>query len=152
MIPADAAVPTEEAYIYRHVVSFEETNLVGNVYFVRHVAWQGRCREMFIHAHAPGVLGELERELRLVTLRVACRYMEELRAFDEIEMRMRLVSQVGHRISLAFDYIRSADGALVAYGEQEIGCMRAFAGGLVPTPPPQTLSEALARYSRRAVS
>ena len=34
----------EQYYEYRHVVGFEETNLVGNVYYVNYVRWQGRCR------------------------------------------------------------------------------------------------------------
>ena len=37
-----------KAFEYRHVVGFEETNLVGNVYYVNHLRWQGRCREMFL--------------------------------------------------------------------------------------------------------
>jgi hypothetical protein len=41
------------AYEYRHVVSFEETNLVGNVYYVNHIRWQGLCREMFLRDYAP---------------------------------------------------------------------------------------------------
>ena len=54
----------EQYYEYRHVVGFEETNLVGNVYYVNYVRWQGRCREMFLLEHAPSVLDEL-REIRL---------------------------------------------------------------------------------------
>ena len=27
-----------------HVVTFEETNLVGNVYYTNYFSWQGRCR------------------------------------------------------------------------------------------------------------
>ena len=34
----------EPYYEYRHIVSFEETNLVGNVYYVNYLRWQGRCR------------------------------------------------------------------------------------------------------------
>ena len=34
-------------YEYRHLVAFEESNLVGNVYYVNHLRWQGRCRELF---------------------------------------------------------------------------------------------------------
>ena len=30
-------------YEYRHLVGFEETDLVGNVYYVNYVRWQGRC-------------------------------------------------------------------------------------------------------------
>ena len=44
---------TSRAYEYRLVVGFEETNLVGNVYFVNHLRWQGKCREMFLRDHAP---------------------------------------------------------------------------------------------------
>ncbi|HLK54836.1 MAG TPA: acyl-CoA thioesterase, partial [Candidatus Angelobacter sp.] len=56
------------AYEYRHVVGFEETNLVGNVYYVSHLRWQGRAREMFLHEHVPEILTEFERGLALITL------------------------------------------------------------------------------------
>src|ERR1700675_4195534 len=82
--PADTA--SRSAFSYRHVVTFEETNMVGNVYFTQHIAWQGRCRELFLKEHAPSILDELARDLRLVTLRVSCEYFEELSAFDEIEV------------------------------------------------------------------
>ena len=68
------------AYEYRHVVGFEETNLVGNVYFVNHLRWQGRCRELFLRDHAPGVLAELGRGLSFVTIHVSCDYFEEVRS------------------------------------------------------------------------
>ena len=48
------------AYEYRHVVGFEETNLIGNVYYVNHVRWQGRCREMFLRDHAQVLLRLLQ--------------------------------------------------------------------------------------------
>lgn len=135
------------AYSYRHLVSFEETNLMGNVYFTRHLSWQGRCREMFLRDHAPDVLGELANGLRLVTLRVTCDYFEEARAFDELEIAMRLDSLRGHRIALTFEYLRPSTGsAPIAYGEQEIGCMRLYENGMDPVPPPSSLARALARY------
>src|SRR5205085_2718732 len=91
------------AFVYRHIVSFEETNLVGNVYFTRHLSWQGRCREMFLKYHAPAVMEELGRDLRLVTLRVSCEYFEELTALDEIDVRMSLTHIRQHRIGLDFN-------------------------------------------------
>ena len=57
-------------YEYRHVVGFEDTNLVGNVYYVNHLRWQGRCREMFLREHVPELLNELQSDLALVTLPV----------------------------------------------------------------------------------
>lgn len=34
-----------QTYEYRHIVGFEETNLVGHAHDANHVKWQGRCRE-----------------------------------------------------------------------------------------------------------
>ncbi|MGJ4941456.1 acyl-CoA thioesterase [Bradyrhizobium sp. HKCCYLS1011] len=137
-------------FSYRHTVSFEETNLVGNVYFTRHLSWQGRCREMFLKCHAPAVLGELAQDLRLVTLRVSCEYFEEVTALDEIDVVMSLAHIRQHRIGLDFNIYKAqpSERICVAHGFQEIGCMRATAQGLVPDRPPAPLAEALTLYGR----
>src|SRR5829696_474286 len=113
------------AYELRHVVGFEETNLVGNVYYANHVRWQGRCREMFLRDHAPEVVDELARGLHLVTTRVSCEYLSELFAFDEVVIRMRLGEVAQNRISMRFEYLRSTDDGeeLVARGEQQATCL-----------------------------
>lgn len=136
------------AYEYRHRVGFEETNLVGNVYYVNHLRWQGRCREMFLHDHAPEVAAELSRGLALATVRCSCEYFAELAPFDEIVLRMRLADLRQNRLRLTFDYFRLADGdeELVARGEQEIACMRRESEGTVPTPVPPALRAALEPY------
>ncbi|UFW90539.1 acyl-CoA thioesterase [Bradyrhizobium barranii] len=138
-------------FTYRHIVSFEETNLVGNVYFTRHLSWQGRCREMFLKSHAPTILDELTHDLRLVTLRVSCEYFEELTAFDEIDVQMSLAYLRQHRIGLDFNTFKLQPGGRVciARGFQQIGCMRATAQGLVPHRPPEPLAEALKPYAVR---
>jgi enediyne biosynthesis thioesterase len=141
--------PAAPAFIYRHIVSFEETNLVGNVYFTRHLSWQGRCREMFLKYHAPTVLEELACDLRLVTLRVSCEYFEELAALDEIDVQMSLAHLRQHRIGLNFTILKLELNrrVSVAQGFQEIGCMRATAHGLVPDHPPEALALALKPYT-----
>ena len=65
-------------YSYRHVVGFGDTNLVGNVYFVNHIEWQGRCREMFLREKAPEVVQGFAQGLALVTTRCSCEYLSEL--------------------------------------------------------------------------
>ena len=141
-------VATPRSYCYRHTVSFEETNIVGNVYFTRHLSWQGRCRELFLREYASEVLDDLQRNLRLVTLNVSCEYFAELHAFDEVEIRMWLAQLRQHRIKLGFDYLlrRSDSDLLVARGFQEIGCMRQTADGLAPTAVPHGLAAALAEF------
>jgi enediyne core biosynthesis thioesterase len=137
------------SYSYRHVVSFEETNVVGNVYFTRHLAWQGRCRELFLKEKVPAVLEELVGDLRLVTLRVSCEYFEELFALDAIDVLMSLSYLRQHRIGLDFDIVKSDAGKslCVARGFQEIGCMRKTSHGLSPTAPPSSLLDALKRFT-----
>jgi enediyne core biosynthesis thioesterase len=139
----------KRAYEYRHVVGFEDTNLVGNVYYVNHLRWQGRCRELFLRDHAPEVLAQLARDLSMVTLRCSCEYLEELSAFDEVVVRMRLGALTQNRMTLVFEYWRGAGGdeQLVARGEQQVACMRREGERLVPTPVPAELREALRLYA-----
>jgi enediyne biosynthesis thioesterase len=140
---------SRRAYEYRHVVSFEETNLVGNVYYVNHVSWQGRVREMFLRDHAPDVIAELSCGLSLATLRVSCEYLVELAAFDEVLIRMRLGELTQSRMTLLFEYWRqgAAGEELIARGEQQIACLRREGERLTPTPVPKSLREALAAYA-----
>ncbi|MFL6196667.1 MAG: acyl-CoA thioesterase [Thermoanaerobaculia bacterium] len=138
-----------KAYEYRHLVGFEETNLVGNVYYVNHLRWQGRCREMFLRDHAPEILAELADGLALATVRCSCEYLAELEAFDQLAVRMRLGGVAQNRITLHFEYWRlNGDGEeLVARGEQVVACMRREGKGAVPTPIPAPLREALKPYA-----
>ena len=135
----------QRAYEYRHLVGFEETNLVGNVYYVNHLRWQGRCREMFLRDHAPEMLAELSRGLALATVRCSCEYLAELEAFDSIVVRMRLGDVAQNRLTLLFEYWRQGEAGeeLVARGEQQIACMRREGERLVPAPVPEALREAL---------
>ena len=136
------------SFEYRHIVSFEETNLVGNVYYTNHLSWQGRCRELFLREQAPDVIDELGCGLSLATISCFCEYFAELMAFDEVIVRMRLVELMQNRILLTFEYWRIKGGGeeLVARGGQQIACMRRTGDKLVPAPVPQSLREALALY------
>ncbi|GAA4084677.1 acyl-CoA thioesterase [Actinomadura miaoliensis] len=132
-----------------HVVTFADTNVAGNVYFASHLAWQGRCRELFLAEHAPGVLARLDGDLALVTVSCSCDYYAELHAFDTVSVRMSLRERRGGRITMDFDYYLTGRGAarLVARGRQTIACMTRTGGGLVPADPPDDLAQALDAYA-----
>ena len=135
---------------YRHIVTLEETNLVGNVYFVNHLKWQGRCRELFLRDHAPELIEELSRGLALATVRCWCDYYAELEAFDEVAVRLRLGELTHSRIVLAYEYFRVRDSGeeLIARGEQQVACLRRLPGGGVrATEVPAALRTALASFS-----
>lgn len=131
---------------YRHTVGFAETNLVGNVYFTNYLSWQGRCRELFLLEHAPDVLAELQRGLALVTVRVSCDFLNELVAFDQVAVRMRLTAHTQNRATMSFEYWRLKDGGeeLVARGEQQVAAMRRQGESMAPTPFPPSMQAALA--------
>jgi enediyne biosynthesis thioesterase len=134
------------AYEFRHRVGFEETSLAGNVYFVNHLGWQGRCRELFLQEYAPSVLREMGAGLCLVTTHCSCEYLQELYAFDEVVVRMRLADLVQNRMTLSFEYWRRApDGGetLAARGTQGVAFMRRDGAGMIPAPVPRALRAAL---------
>ncbi len=133
---------------YRHTVGFEETNLVGNVYYVNYLRWQGRCREMFLHRHAPEVLADVRADLKLFTLKVDCEFFAELTAFDEIAVRMHLIELAQTQLEFGFDYVRLADEGetLAARGRQRVACMRGPNNHTVPTRVPPVLVAALESY------
>ena len=141
------------SFDYRHVVGFEETNLVGNVYYVNHLRWQGRAREMFLREHAPEILAELDHGLALVTLQCSCQYLGELKAFDQVIIRMFLSAIAQNRIAMRFEYWREGTkNELVGRGEQEIACMRRHGEQLLPTSIPVQLREVLAEFAEAQAS
>ncbi|RKZ54862.1 MAG: acyl-CoA thioesterase [Candidatus Parabeggiatoa sp. nov. 2] len=135
-------------YEWHHIITFEETNLVGNVYYANHIRWQGSCREMFLRDHAPDVLEQLYKDLVMVTTRVSCEYFNELFAFDEVIVRMRAGAVTESRVTMLFDYFRkTVEGEeLIARGEQQAACMLKKNGATVPTPVPKSLRDALNPY------
>ncbi|MFH0241970.1 acyl-CoA thioesterase [Streptomyces sp. HK10] len=146
-------------YEIRHLVGFEETNLVGNVYYVNYVRWQGRCREMFLRDRAPAVLDDIRGDLKLFTLSVGCEFFAEITAFDQLSIRMRLEDLTQTQIGFTFDYVRlrggdgegdadgSVTGDLVARGRQRVACMRGPNTDTRPTRVPEALRRALEPYA-----
>jgi enediyne biosynthesis thioesterase len=136
------------AFEYQHIVGFEETNVVGNVYYANHIRWQGRCRELFLREASPEILSLIDQGLALVTVKVSCEYFRELCAFDELTIRMYLSSLSPHRMSLLFEYWLHSEGGeeLAARGEQELACMMRRGGKTEPSPWPESLREALQPY------
>lgn len=140
----------QDYFEYRHTVGFEETNIVGNVYYVNYLRWQGRCREMFLKVRAPEVLADLQEDLKLFTLKVDCEFFAEITAFDELSIRMRLTDFAQTQLEFVFDYVRlDGEGAetLIARGRQRVACMRGPNTRTVPALVPDALAKALTPYA-----
>ena len=134
---------------YRHIVCFEETNVVGNVYYGNHVLWQGRCREMFLREFCSDIPERVAAGLSLVTLKVVCDYAEEAFAFQEIVLRMRVGWIRQNRMQLLFDYLRyspEGDEQRIARGEQQIAALMARNGTHEPEPFPVSIMQAIQEH------
>jgi len=133
-------------YRYRHVVTLDETNVVGNVYFAHYVHWQGHCRERFLADHAPEVLAAVQAgALALVTASCAMEYYAECFGLDVVDVDMFLEHRSRHRIGMTFVFRRG--DVEVARGRQEVACMVRGPSGVVPTPVPDQLVAALRDFS-----
>lgn len=137
---------------FAHLVTFADTNLVGNVYFVNYLAWQGECRERFLAEHAPGLVARLAEDLALATVSCSCEYFSELYALDVVSVRMSLRSIDFNRITMDFAYYRINAGPaqLVARGAQTVACMVRQGDELVRIAVPPELRQALERYAEPA--
>jgi enediyne biosynthesis thioesterase len=130
---------------YFHTVTFEETNVVGNVYFSNYVKWQGTCREHFLLEKTPQVIQDMENGLALVTLGCSCNYVGELRAFDKVLIAMYLISISQNKLKLKFEYFR--DENIVAQGTHEIGFFTRKEERLYPTHIPEYIIAELSLYT-----
>ena len=134
------------AYHYHHIVTLDETNLVGNVYFAHYLHWQGHCRELFLAEHAPSVVKALlAGGLAMVTLSCRMEYYAECFALDKVEVLMTLAERGSHRVGMSFEFRR--DGRQVARGEQTVACLSRTPDGLEPTELPEELAIALSEFA-----
>jgi enediyne biosynthesis thioesterase len=139
------------AYEHHHVVGFEETSLIGNVYYTNYLLWQGHCRENFLRDHAPEAVEQLRTgRTAFLTRSCSCEYVAEwgLAGLDAVVLLMRLARFRGGRMNLEFEYRRDhAEGELVARGAQEVHCKMLRGAGWFPAPFPAPLSRALLSFA-----
>ena len=96
------------------------------------------------------LVDQLRAGLTLATCSCSCEYLQELRAFDEVVIRMRLGAMVENRIEMTFEYYKLGEGGeeqFVARGVQEIACMRTVNGKTRPEPIPEGLRKALEKFT-----
>ena len=131
---------------WRHVVGFEETSLVGTVYFANYVVWQGSCREAFIHRCYPEItVALMSGTLALVTKACSCEFVgtRGLYALEELLIKMSIISFRGGRCTLGFAYYNlSKEDELVAQGQQEVHCYTRSGDALTPATFPLRMLDA----------
>ena len=136
-------------YEYKFIATFEETNVVGNVYFANYVLWQGKCREMFLYEYCPEIVQDINQGLYLITLDLSAQYISQLHAFDKVVMHMSLEAQGESRLMMNFDYYHQKGDQLilVCKGHQATAAMRMRGGQLVAAHFPESMLEVFQEYA-----
>jgi len=91
--------------------SFEDGNVVGNIYFATYGAWQGRVRDRFFYEISPETFSGLP-DAELVCANFRMTQLREAIPFDRVRVEMRLVALYESAADLSFHYFRVApDGS-----------------------------------------
>ncbi|WP_414937142.1 acyl-CoA thioesterase [Amycolatopsis sp. cmx-11-51] len=133
------------------LVTLQDTNAVGNVYFASYILWQGECRERCLAEHVPSLQQDLSTGLALMTASCSCEYMDDLRPLDRVVVRMFFGPMRFHTSELVFEYHRRIEGGekLVAKGRQTVALVRyrdESGGGVEPAPWPRSLLPFAAKF------
>ncbi|MEX2962327.1 acyl-CoA thioesterase [Microbulbifer sp. TYP-18] len=142
---------TNDGAFFEHsfITTFEQTNVVGNIYFANFVVWQGSCREMFIQEYCPDVLEKINSGLKLITLDVSCQYLDQLYAFDKVVMHMNIGVLGAEKMMLQFRYYKednSGERKLVCVGSQGTAAMQEINGKVRAVPFPDSMLDTIDSY------
>lgn len=105
---------------YRHLITFGDTNVVGNTYFAHYFVWQGKCREALMAEFYPEFEQDLQRGFGLITEFAHVDFHHECRLFDKVIVRLTVANLSRTRIEFEFEYVREKDGLLLANGRQAV--------------------------------
>lgn len=117
------------------------------------VAWQGRCRELFLTDYAPEVLARVrDRRLVLQTSRASLTILQAPSwPVSEVRVEMSLDNVKCGQVSVGFRYfVESPSGGVVciAIGGQKLSSKRLASGGLVPCVLPSSFLHSLRPFAR----
>jgi enediyne polyketide synthase len=125
--------------------SFEESNLVGNIYFSNYFVWQGRVRDNFLHQVIPELLRGTDAQGELLCTFSSMNYLRESMPFDEIHVVMRAQRVYTCGMDLEFSFFRGAPGQgmeKLAVGLQKVLWTQRVGGKLTAGPLPPRLLRA----------
>lgn len=95
-----------------HLVTYEETNLVGNVYYTNFIKWQGIVRESFLAEHCPSIIDLSKSGLAMATVRIGTKFLNPAFGFDSVRTLMHADWVSGSLVHLSFvTQIKQEDGS-----------------------------------------
>ncbi|MCP4129671.1 MAG: SDR family NAD(P)-dependent oxidoreductase [bacterium] len=103
--------------------SYEDSNVVGNVYYANYYAWQGRVFDLFLFTKLPDYFSDTTKpRYDLFCISTKVDHLREAMPFDTVKTTMALKGLYENGVKFYFEYFRvEPDGTKtkLAIGEQE---------------------------------
>jgi enediyne core biosynthesis thioesterase len=125
-----------------------DTNMVGNVYFERFIAWQGACREEWLTAYAPRFLAGMGGQITSATVSCSCEYLAEAYVNQVVATRMTCPAAYFNVLELEFEQARVDVNpeVILARGRQKVVAVAHTAEGMVPDAWPSEVIDGLVAF------
>lgn len=105
-------------FVHSHVVSYSETNSVGNVYFAQYAMWVGKARELFFNECLPDF--DIENtSFYILTRSFTHKYVRETREFNVAATKIR-IKKYNRKFVTLEHAVYDGDGHLLGEGEQSL--------------------------------
>lgn len=129
-------------FVYEQMVSYSDTNSVGNVYFAMYAMWVGKTRELFFHECLPDFQLSTT-SFYILTRSFTHKYIRETREFEEVKTKVR-VKKYNRKFATLEHQIFDGAGNLLGEGEQSLMFVSSKDYSLIDVP--QEVYNAFVKY------
>lgn len=110
----------DRSFDQRFVVTFQDTNVAGNVYFATYFRWQGVCRELLLALLYSQASEDLRKGMGFATKYAHMDFVHEALLFDSILIRMTAQRLTRIQVEFGFEFLKEPEGRLLAKGTQGV--------------------------------
>lgn len=111
----------EAKFSYEKMITFKQTNVMGNTYFSNYVEWQGEAREQFLLCHpATNAFLSSNSHIFLVTHSLGHRFIANTYFGDRISIEITSKNILDYSLIMVFRYRGISAENLVGEGWQKI--------------------------------
>jgi malonyl CoA-acyl carrier protein transacylase/NAD(P)-dependent dehydrogenase (short-subunit alcohol dehydrogenase family)/acyl-CoA thioesterase FadM/3-hydroxymyristoyl/3-hydroxydecanoyl-(acyl carrier protein) dehydratase/acyl carrier protein len=139
--------PVIEPFLFEKAIdtTFDNSNVLGNIYFANYFTWQGQLRDHYFYGIIPEYFRGVGEKGELLCLQSQIQHMREAMPFDTVIVTMSLKLLKKYSAIFYFEYFKlENDGnrTKLAFGEQQnIWVVRDKQGNPIPSAFPQPVLE-----------
>lgn len=110
----------KKCFEYHHLVTFDDTNSAGNVYFAKYFTWMGKCREVITAEHYPEITDDLKNGFGFATEYAHIDYVNESFLFNKVIVKLYIKDLSRTRIEFFFEFVNADSQEMLATGSQAV--------------------------------